>query len=163
MIVIQLLLYCLLFTAMVRFAVRGGAVNGLYFYPKAVQERAYAIGLTDRETVRMQRKQFMTLFYIVMLTALVLMICVWNRISDFKTAYLQALLFLEVMNIYDGIVIDKLWVGHSKFWILPGTEDIPFVQTWGQVAKKRSILALIWLIGAAIVAGIVVLLAKLIL
>ena len=148
---------------MVRFAVRGGAVNGLYFYPKAVQERAYAIGLTDRETVRMQRKQFMTLFYIVMLTALVLMICVWNRISDFKTAYLQALLFLEVMNIYDGIVIDKLWVGHSKFWILPGTEDIPFVQTWGQVAKKRSILALIWLIGAAIVAGIVVLLAKLIL
>ena len=163
MIVIQLLLYCLLFTAMVRFAVRGGAVNGLYFYPKAVQERAYAIGLTDRETVRMQRKQFMTLFYIVMLTALVLMICVWNRISDFKTAYLQALLFLEVMYIYDGIVIDKLWVGHSKFWILPGTEDIPFVQTWGQVAKKRSILALIWLIGAAIVAGIVVLLAKLIL
>ena len=148
---------------MVRLAVRGGAVNGLYFYPKAVQERAYAIGLTDRETVRMQRKQFMTLFYIVMLTALVLMICVWNRISDFKTAYLQALLFLEVMNIYDGIVIDKLWVGHSKFWILPGTEDIPFVQTWGQVAKKRSILALIWLIGAAIVAGIVVLLAKLIL
>ena len=148
---------------MVRFAVRGGAVNGLYFYPKAVQERAYAIGLTDRETVRMQRKQFMTLFYIVMLTALVLMICVWNRISDFKTAYLQALLFLEVMYIYDGIVIDKLWVGHSKFWILPGTEDIPFVQTWGQVAKKRSILALIWLIGAAIVAGIVVLLAKLIL
>lgn len=104
----------------------------------------------------------MTLFYIVMLTAQVLMILIWNRISDFKTAYSQALLFLEVMNIYDGIVIDKLWVGHSKFWILPGTEDIPFVQTWGQVLKKRSILALIWIAGAAIVAGIVVLLAKLI-
>ena len=147
---------------MVRYSVRGGAINGLYFYPKAVQERAYKIGLTDRETVKKKRIRFMTLFYIVMLSALVLIIAVWNRVSDFKTAYLQALLFLEVMNIYDGIVIDKLWVGHSKFWILKGTEDIPFVQTWGQVLKKRSILAMIWVIGAAIVAGLVVLLAKVI-
>ncbi len=64
------------------------------------------------------------------------------------------------MNIYDGTVIDKLWVGHSKFWILKGTEDIPFVQTWMQVLKKRSFLALIWIIGAAIAAGLAVLLAK---
>ena len=81
--------------------------------------------------------------------------------GTFGAAYLQALLFLEVMNIYDGIVIDKLWVGHSKFWILPGTEDLPFVQTWTQVLKKRAFLAVIWIAGAAIVAGIVVLLAKL--
>ncbi len=159
---VQLLLYCLLFTAMVRYSVKGGAINGLYFYPKAVQERAYEIGLTDRETVEQKRKRFMTAFYIVMLTALVLIIAVWNRVSDFKTAYLQALLFLEVMNIYDGIVIDKLWVGHSKFWILKGTEDIPFVQTWAQVLKKRSFLALIWVVGALIVAGLVLLLEKMI-
>ena len=141
---------------MVRYSVRGGAINGLYFYPKAVQERAYEIGLTDRETVKKQCKRFMTLFYIVMLSALVLIIAVWNRVTDFKNAYLQALLFLEVMNIYDGVVIDKLWVGHSKFWILKGTEDIPFVQTWAQVLKKRSFLALIWVVGALIVAGLVV-------
>ena len=97
-----------------------------------------------------------------MLTALVLIIAVWNHVNDFKTAYLQALLFLEVMNIYDGIVIDKLWVGHSKFWILKGTEDIPFVQTWAQVLKKRSFLAMIWVVGALIVAGLVVVFANLI-
>ena len=104
MIIFQLILYCLLFTAMVRYSVRGGAINGLYFYPKAVQERAYEIGLTDRETVKKQRKRFMTLFYIVMLTALVIIIAVRNGVSDFRTAYLQSLLFLEVMNIYDGIM-----------------------------------------------------------
>ncbi len=162
MMILQLCLYCLLFTAMVRFSVKGGAINGLYFYPKAVQERAFEIGLTDRETVKQKRKRFMTAFYIVMLTTLVLIIAVWNRVSDFKTAYLQALLFLEVMNIYDGVVIDKLWVGHSKFRILKGTEDIPFVQTWTQVLKKRSFLALIWGIGALIVAGLVVLISTLI-
>jgi len=162
MIFLQLCLYCLLFTAMVRYSVRGGAINGLYFYPKAVQERAYEIGLTDRETVKKQCKRFMTLFYIVMLSALVLIIAVWNRVTDFKNAYLQALLFLEVMNIYDGVVIDKLWVGHSKFWILKGTEDIPFVQTWAQVVKKRSFLALIWVVGALIVAGLAVLVSTMI-
>ncbi len=72
-------------------------------------------------------------------------------------AYLQALLFLEVMNWYDGIVIDKVWVGYSRFWLLPGCEDIPYVQTWKQVLKKRGILTLIWVVGAAVVAGIVVL------
>ena len=156
-IVLQLMLYCLIFTLMVRYAVRGGVVDGLYFYPKTVQERAIEIGLTTQETIKKKRKIFMTEFYIVMLTALVLIIGLWNQASDFKTAYLQALLFLEIMNIYDGIVIDKIWVGYSKFWLIPGCEDIPYVQTWMQVLKKRSFLALIWVVGAAIVAGIVVL------
>lgn len=56
MIVLQLLLYCLLFTGMVKIFVIGGAVNGLYFYPKEVQERAIALGLTDRKTVERKRK-----------------------------------------------------------------------------------------------------------
>lgn len=157
MIVLELALYCLLFTIMVRYAVRGGAIDGLYFYPKAVQDRAIEIGLTTREAMQRRQKIFMTEFCIVMLVALVLIIGVWNRVSDFKTAYLQALLFLEVMNWYDGIAIDKIWVGHSRFWILAGCEDLPFVQTWKQVLKKRGFLTLIWVAGAAIAAGIVVL------
>lgn len=157
MIFIQLILYCLLFTAMVRFAVHEGAVGGLYFYPKTVQERAFEIGLSDRETMMRKKKNFMIPFCIVMLIALLLIIAFWNNVRDFKTAYLQSLLFLLVMNWYDGIVIDKLWVGHSKFWVLPGTEDIPFVQTWNQVFKKRIILTFIWTAGSLIVSGLVVL------
>ena len=96
-------------------------------------------------------------FLLVLLAALLLIIGLWNGIHDFRPAYFQALLFLEVMNWFDGIVIDRLWVGHSKLWVIPGTEDIPFVQTWPQVLKKRGILTAIWIVGAAIVAGIVVL------
>ena len=44
MLILQLVLYCLLFTAMVRYAVRDGAINGSFFYPKPVQERAIEIG-----------------------------------------------------------------------------------------------------------------------
>lgn len=142
---------------MVRLAVRKGAIDGLYFYPKAVQERAFEIGLSDRETMKRKRTGFMILFFAVMLIAILLIIAFWNNVKDFKTAYLQAYLFLFVMNWYDGIVIDKLWVGHSKFWVIKGMEGVPFVQTWKQVFKKRIYLTLIWIVGAAIVAALVLL------
>lgn len=44
-----------------------------------------------------------------------------------------------------------------KVFDIVGLDNIPYVQTWMQVLKKRSFLALIWGAGAAIVAGIVVL------
>ena len=156
--ILQLILFCALFTLMVKIGVGNNALNGLYFYPKPVQEKVYELGLTDQETVAKKRKVFMIAFFAVMAAALILIIRVWNGIQSFWAAYWQALLFLEVMNWYDGIVIDRLWVGHSRFWVIPGTEEIPFVQTWPQVLKKRGILTLIWIAGAAIVAGIVVLL-----
>ena len=158
MIILQLVLFCALFTLMVKIAVGNNALNGLYFYPKSVQEKAYELGLTDRETVAKKRKLFMTAFFAVMAAALISIIRVWNGIQSFWTAYLHALIFLEVMNWYDGIVIYRLWVGHSRFWVIPGTEEIPFVQTWPQISKKRGILTLIWIAGAVIIAGIVVLL-----
>ena len=158
MMILQLILFCALFTLMVKIGVGNNALNGLYFYPKRVREKVYALGLTDRETVAKKRKGFMIAFFAAMAAALILIIRVWNGIHSFWAAYLQALLFLEVMNWYDGIVIDRLWVGHSRFWVIPGTEEIPFVQTWPQVLKKRGILTLIWIAGAALIAGIVVLL-----
>ena len=157
MIIVQLILYCALFTLMVKLGVGNSALNGLFFYPKPVQDKVYALGLTDRETVGRKRKRFMTAFFTVMAVALVLIVRVWNSIHAFLPACWQALLFLEVMNWYDGIVIDRLWVGHSTFWVIPGTEDIPFVQTWPQVLKKRGILMAVWVVGAAVVAGIAIL------
>ena len=156
MIALQLILFCTLFTLMVKLAVGNNALNALYFYPKPVQERVYELGLTDRKTVAKKRKRFMIPFFLVMLAALLFIIGLWNGVRDFWPAYGQALLFLEVMNWYDGFVIDRLWVGHSRLWIIPGTEDIPFVQTWKQVFTKRGILSIIWGAGAAIAAGLAV-------
>ena len=158
MIILQLALYCALFTLMVKAGVGNSALNGLYFYPEPVRERVYELGLTERETVAKKRKRFMTAFFAVMAAALVLIIRVWNGIGSFRSAYLQALLFLEVMNWYDGIVIDRLWVGHSRFWVIPGTEDIPFVKPWPRILRERGILTVVWVAGAAVIAGIAVML-----
>lgn len=158
MIVLQLALFCALFTLLVKIGAGNDPLNCLYFYPKAFQEQAFRLKVTDRETVARKRKRFMPPFFLIMLAALVLIIGLWNRAQDFRSAYWQALLFLEVMNWYDGIVIDRLWVGHSRFWIIPGMENVPYVQPWPQVLKKRCLLTLIWIAGAVIPAGLSLLL-----
>ena len=80
MIVLQLVLFCALFTLMVKIGVGNNALNGLYFYPKPVQEKVYELGLTDRETVAKKRKRFMIAFFAVMAAALILIIRAWNGI-----------------------------------------------------------------------------------
>ena len=88
MMLIQLILYCALFTLMVKIGVGNNALNGLFFYPRPVQEKAYALGLTDRETVSRRRKRFMIAFFAVMAIALILIVRVWNGIHGFGPAYL---------------------------------------------------------------------------
>lgn len=61
-----------------------------------------------------------------------------------------------VMNWYDGFIIDEIWVRFSKFWVIPGLEDMDYVQSWTQMFRKRLVLTAIWLVGAAIIAALVV-------
>lgn len=56
MIIVQLILFCMIFTLMVGYAFRGGAINSIYFYPKPVQEQ-YPLH-TDLETGNKEKVVF---------------------------------------------------------------------------------------------------------
>lgn len=155
--VLQLVIFCALFTLLVVLGTGGKAVNVLFFYPDAVQERAVEIGLATEAGIKRKKKRFMLPFMLIMFAALLLIIGLWNGSSSFKDAYLQCLLFLLVMNWYDGIVIDRLWVGRSSFWIIPELSGIPYIQSWKQVLKKRIIWSAVYAVAALIVALLIVL------
>ena len=100
-------------------------------------------------------------FCIVMLVVLVMIIAIWNHVTDFKTAYLQSYAFLlVVMNWFDGIVLDRLWVGHGKSWRIDGMEGVPYVKSWKNVIVKRSAATVMYLIIVLVTAGMVVLMGK---
>ena len=128
MIIIQLVLFCLLFTLMVRLSAIGGGINALYFYPKEVQQKAFSLGLTDEKMMKRKKTVFFIPFLSVLLIALLLIIGLWNGVN-----------------------------GHSKLWLIPECAEIPYVQTWKQVLIKRSILTAIWLVLAFVVAGLIIL------
>ncbi len=57
-----------------------------------------------------------------------------------------------VMNLIDRFLIDGLWVGYTKAWIIPGTEDLmPYIT---KADKRRK-----WLAGTVGMALIAVMLA----
>ena len=89
-------------------------MNCVYFYPKEYIEEADKRGLIDKDAVMKKGKQVMIPFCIILFVVLIAIIFVWNKVTDFKTAYLQSYLFLVVMNWFDGIMLDRVWVGHSK-------------------------------------------------
>ena len=44
------------------------------------------------------------------------------------------------MNLIDRFLIDEYWVGHTKMWTIPGTEDLkPYISA---AAKRKK-----WLFG----------------
>jgi hypothetical protein len=102
----------------------------------------------------------MTFFCLVIFVVLIADIAGWNGVKDFKTASFETYLFLVVVNWFDGFVIDLLWVGHSKIWRIEGMEGVPYGKPWRTVCTKRSAATALYLLVAAAVGGIVVLIGK---
>lgn len=160
-ILLQLVLYCLLFLLPIKCVLRNNGINCLYFYPKEYIDEAQKRGIiSDKEAVMKKGKHFMVPFCIAIFAVLIIIISVWNGVKDFKTAYIQSYLFLVVMNWFDGIVLDRLWVGHSKVWVIKGMEGVPYIKSWKNVLVKRSLATVMYLVIALASAGIVVLIGK---
>lgn len=157
---LQIILYCLLYLALVKCAVRNSGRNCLYFYPQEFLDEAQKRGIADKDEEMRRGKRFMTVFCLVIFFALVAIIAGWNGVKDFNTACAEAYLFLVTVNWFDGLAIDLLWVGHSRIWRIEGMEGVPYVKPWRTVLIKRSAAMMLCMLVAAAVGGIVVLLGK---
>ena len=157
MLALQIALYCLLFLLMVKCLARDSGRNCIYFYPKDYLEEAHRRGIVDKDAEMKKGKLIMIPFCLIIFAVLVCIIACWNRVTDFQTAFGQAYLFLVVMNWFDGIVLDRLWVAHGKLWVIKGMEGVPYIKPWKTVLLKRGAATVLYLPVAAAVAGIVVL------
>ena len=120
--------------------IRNGAVGMVHLYDEKVQERVCVLGLTIAEEIRKRSMRFKSLClpgYLVYV-----LICVYpiNGARGFFAGFWQCFVILFIMNLIDRFLIDEYWVGHTKAWIIPGTEDLrPYITTKD---KKQK-----WLIG----------------
>lgn len=156
MLLLQNILYCLLYMLLVKCVAKDSGQNCLFFYPKEYIDEADRRGIADKDATMKKGKQFMIFFCLTIFLALFFIIAGWNHVRDFKTAYLQSALFLVVVNWFDGIVIDRWWVSHGRIWKIEGMEDMSFVKSWKTVLVKRSLATIMYLVLSFAVAGIVV-------
>ena len=143
-----------LLVAVCAVGIRKGAVGMVHLYDQKVQERCMALGLTTKEKIKRNALRFKAICIPVYLAYVLLCVYVINGAQTFWSAFWQSFVILSVMNLIDRLGIDGYWVGHTKTWVIPGTEDlVPYIS---KADKQKK-----WLFGTVGMAVISLLLAGL--
>ena len=120
--------------------IRKGAVGMVHLYSPEVQDRCIKLGLTTHEKI----KRNALLFKAACVPGYIayVLVCVYpvNGARGFLAGFRQLFVILSVMNLIDRFLIDGYWVGRTKAWTIPGTEDLKPYITAKDKAKK-------WLFG----------------
>ena len=135
-------------------SIRNGAIGMVHLYHQNVQDRCVEMGLTTHEKIRKNSKTFK----IVCIPGYILyiFICVYgvNGARGFWNGFWQMFVILSVMNLMDRILVDNLWVGHMKAWIIPGTEELRPYITHEDKCKKWMMGTVGMAVISAVLAGI---------
>ena len=108
--------------------IANGPVGMVFFYEKEVQDKVIELGLTTRETINKRKGITLVALLIPQLLLVPLMVYFVNGASDFKTAAIQMIVIYLLSGLFDRLFIDWYWVGKTKAWIIPGTEDMmPYI------------------------------------
>lgn len=117
-----------------------GAVGMVHLYETEVQQRCVTLGLTTSEKIRRNALRFKAVCLPGYIAYVLVCVYAINGARGFWTPFWQLLIILSVMNLIDRFLIDDYWVGHTKAWTIPGTEDLkPYISN---AAKRRK-----WLFG----------------
>ena len=140
--------------------IRNGAVGMVHLYDQTVQARVVALGLTTAEEIRKRSVLFRSLCLPGYLIYVLICVYAINGARGFWPGFWQGFVILSIMNLIDRFLIDEYWVGHTKAWIIPGTEDLrPYITTKDK--KQKWIMGTVEMaVIAAVLAGIMAVILK---
>lgn len=122
--------------------IRKGAVGMVHLYHQDVQDRCVKLGLTTHEKIKRNKAVFKALCIPAYIAYVLVCVYAVNGARGLISGFWQLLVILSVMNLIDRLLVDGWWVGHTKSWTIPGTEDMkPYIT----IADKRQK----WLFGTA--------------
>lgn len=159
----EAVLYSLVYSAfmLVLFNAQG-AKKQLYNYPPAIREKAVERGITTQEEMDAMAKKNKIFGILVMVVLCGIFICGVNHEKSFFAGFWQSYILLNAFSLFDAAVIDSLWFCHSKWWVIPGTEDMTKEYHDYAFHWKWFFLGLVTTLPlAAIIGGIVALLGLL--
>ena len=124
--VIEAVALCMLFHLAIWSQVRQEPSRRVYGYHPAIVERYIELGkIPEKKNLstleRVKKKWPAAIVLGVLLGAVVYFV---NGSRSFLSGFLVSYGLWLIVDWYDAIVIDILWLCHSKSYILPGTEDM---------------------------------------
>ena len=108
--------------------IANGPVGLVTFYEPEVQERAIELGLTTRQRITRSTTLASIALFVPALVLVPSMVYGINGAKGFREGFLQMVAISLVFGLFDRIFIDWWWVGRTRTWIIPGTEDLmPYI------------------------------------
>jgi len=116
--------------------IANGAHNMAFFYEEEVQERVEELGLISRAEIKANRKKFFLYGIMPYFGMMIVFVYAINKARGFLDPFLQMSAILLIEGIFDRLFIDWYWVGKTKAWEIPGTEDLkPYISKKAWIRK----------------------------
>ena len=123
---IEAVVLCLLFTALVVPSLYKDPLSWISDYPPAIRQRAKELGLVSGDADKMPPRVILRKLIASLAAAVIfsLLLVYVNGAETFLQGFLLSYGLWLAVDWYDALIIDCLWFCHSKRAVLPGTEDM---------------------------------------
>lgn len=131
--------------------IANGPVGLVLLYEEDVQNRVVELGLTTKEKIRRNFILCSIALFVPLFILPPLMVYGINGANGFWDGFWQMSVILWIQGLFDRLFIDWYWVGKTKSWEIPGTEDLkPYIPAKVCARKWFGTIVLNPLIAAAI-------------
>ena len=157
MVVIEGLVSCFIVLIACVVGISNGSVGLVCLYEKEVQDKAVELGLITKVKIKKNSLCFNLFGMLPNILFMLLAVYFLNGARGFMECYWQILVIMMMEGLFDRLFIDWFWVGHTKAWVIPGTEELmPYI--YGKTLAVKWIFTLIgYPVFAAGFAGILML------
>lgn len=128
LILLEGVVMCFILLIICVIGIANGPVGLVVFYEKDVQDRVVELGYTTKEDIKKTTIITSIALFAPVLFLVPYMVYFINGAVGFSDGFRQMTAILLIMGVFDRIFIDWYWVGHTKAWIIPNTEDLmPYI------------------------------------
>ncbi len=123
--------------------IQNGPVGGVHFYEQDVKDRVVELGLITREKIKKNLMLSGTVLWLFLIFLFPLAVFLINGAASFLEGFIQLTIIFLIGGVFDRVFIDWYWVGHTKAWLIPGTEDLmPYIPKSACIRKWAGTIIL---------------------
>ena len=159
LILIEGIVMCFILLIFCVIGIANGPEKFTVFYEKDVQDKAIELGYTTKKEIKKQTIISIIVLYLPCFILVPYMVCYVNGAKEFSDIFIQSLLIMYIMGLFDRFFVDLYWVEHTKAWDIPNTEELkPYIPKKMKIVKWLGtivVFAIIALIIALIMSKII--------
>ena len=149
--ILECIVICFILLVPCVVAIANGIHNAAFLFEQDVQDRVVEMGLITKEELGRNLRKFKMPMLTVMVAFVLWAVYGINGARGFWQPFWQIYALAMAEGLFDRFFIDTYWVGHTKAWTIPGTEDLkPYIPKKTLIVKWLVVIVGNPLIAAAL-------------